>query len=162
MLDQSNQNPVAKTAMLIRKPVAEVFAAFINPEITTKFWFSKSTGILAAGKQVEWTWEMYNVSVPVVVKEIAPNEKIIIEWGNYQNLSTVEWHFEVFAENETYLSIVNSGFHGNQAELAAQACDSVKGFSFLLAGLKAWLEHGIQLNLVADAFPSKKLSVESK
>ena len=31
------QTPVARAEMLIRRPVAEVFEAFINPEITTKF-----------------------------------------------------------------------------------------------------------------------------
>ncbi|CEJ69228.1 hypothetical protein BN1195_01525 [Chryseobacterium oranimense G311] len=36
--------------MLIRKPVEDVFEAFINPEITTKFWFTKSTGKLEEGK----------------------------------------------------------------------------------------------------------------
>lgn len=47
--------PFAKAEMLIRKPIAEVFEAFINPEITTKFWFTKSTGRLEAGKQVTRT-----------------------------------------------------------------------------------------------------------
>lgn len=32
--------PIAKTAMLIRKPVADVFEALVNPEITAKFWFT--------------------------------------------------------------------------------------------------------------------------
>ena len=32
--------PVAKTGMLIRMPVAEVFRSLINPDITTKFWFT--------------------------------------------------------------------------------------------------------------------------
>jgi uncharacterized protein YndB with AHSA1/START domain len=29
--------PVAKTGMLIRKPVEEVFEAIVNPEITSRF-----------------------------------------------------------------------------------------------------------------------------
>ena len=33
--------PTAMTGMLIRKPVADVFETFINPEITTLFWFTK-------------------------------------------------------------------------------------------------------------------------
>jgi len=61
--------PVAKAEMLIRKPVVEVFEAFVNHEITTKFWFSKSSGRLEAGKQVTWSWEMYNHSAQVTVKE---------------------------------------------------------------------------------------------
>lgn len=155
MQENQIENPAAATGMLIRKPVEEVFQAFINPEITTQFWFTKSTGKLEAGKQIEWTWEMYNVSVPVLVKEIIPNEKIVIEWGNYSNMSTVEWTFKSLGEKGTYISIINSGFKGSVAEIVAQVSDSTKGFTFLLAGLKAFLEYGIQLNLVADAFPKE-------
>ena len=53
--------PVAKAQMLIRRPPAEVFEAFINPEITRKFWFTKSTGRLESGKHITWTWEMYEI-----------------------------------------------------------------------------------------------------
>jgi uncharacterized protein YndB with AHSA1/START domain len=42
--------PAAKTGMLIRKPVADVFEALINPDITTKFWFTKGSSRLDAGK----------------------------------------------------------------------------------------------------------------
>ncbi|EHK53368.1 activator of Hsp90 ATPase 1 family protein [Mesorhizobium alhagi CCNWXJ12-2] len=35
--------------MLIRKPVEEVFEAIVNPDITTKFWFSKGSGRLETG-----------------------------------------------------------------------------------------------------------------
>ncbi len=155
MQDQQIEKPAAKTGMLIRKPLAQVFEAFINPEITTKFWFTKSTGKLEAGKQVEWMWEMYNVKVPVMVKAIEPNRKIVIEWGNYQNLSTVEWTFIDIAGKGAYVSIVNSGFQGSPAEIISQVSDSTKGFTFALASLKALLEHNIQLNLVSDAFPSE-------
>ena len=66
--------------MLIRKPVAEVFEAFVNPANTSKFWFTKGSGRLEAGTQVTWTWEMYNFSVPVDVKVIEPNVRILVEW----------------------------------------------------------------------------------
>ena len=48
------QVPAAKTGMLIRKPAADVFEAFVNPEITTRFWFTRSSGRLEAGKQAQW------------------------------------------------------------------------------------------------------------
>jgi hypothetical protein len=38
-------------------------------------------------------------------------------------------------------------------ELVKQACDSTQGFSLVLAGLKALLEHNIRLNLVPDRYP---------
>ena len=80
--------PVAKSEMLIRRPVAEVFAAFIDPVITSRFWFTKGSARLEAGKQVQWDWEMYNFSVPVRVKEIEENKRILVEWDAYETPST--------------------------------------------------------------------------
>src|SRR6266436_3316385 len=128
--------PVAKAEMLIRKPVAEVFEAFINPEITTRFWFTKSSGRLDAGKQVTWTWEMYNASSQVTVREVEQNKRILIEWSGYGSPNTVEWIFTPYGD-----------------ELVKQALDSTSGFTMVLAGLKAFLEHAITLNLVLDRFP---------
>jgi len=143
----------AKAEMLVRKPVSEVFETFINPEITTKFWFTKSTGKLEPGKEIKWTWEMYNHTVPVFVKAIDPNKKIIIEWGNYEDKSVVEWTFEPLNNNSTFVSIVNNNFSGDIEKVITQIRDSTEGFTLVLAGLKAYLEHGIQLNLVMDRFP---------
>ena len=47
---QLTQAPIAKAEMLIRKPVAEVFEAFVDRDITRRFWFTKSTERLEAGK----------------------------------------------------------------------------------------------------------------
>jgi len=49
---QLSHVPVTKTGMLIRRPVAEVFEAFVNPNITTRFWFTRSSGRLESGKAV--------------------------------------------------------------------------------------------------------------
>ena len=149
---QLTQVPVAKAEMLIRKPIAEVFEAFINPEVTTKFWFTKSSGRLEAGKQVTWMWEMYNISTKVTVKEIEKNKRILIEWGD-ESPTTVEWIFTPYESDATYVSITNSGFKGDADKVVNAALDSKGGFTWVLAGFKAFLEHGIELNLVADAFP---------
>ncbi|MFV8346375.1 SRPBCC family protein [Flavobacterium sp. ZB4P13] len=145
----------AKAEMLIRKPIEPVFQAFINPEITTKFWFTKSSGKLEEGKETEWTWEMYHHSILVRTKTIELNKKITIEWGNSDEISTVEWTFKNLGEIGTFVSIVNSGFHGETEKLIAQIRDSTEGFTLVLAGLKAYLEHNIELNLVFDRFPKE-------
>ena len=152
---QLTQIPVAKAEMLIRKPVAEVFEAFMNPEITTRFWFTKSSGRLEAGKQVTWTWEMYNASSQVTVKDVEQNKRILIEWSGYGSPNTVEWIFTPYGNDATFVSITNSGFSGDGDELVKQALDSTGGFTWVLAGLKAYLEHNIMLNLIADRFPKE-------
>lgn len=139
--------------MLIRKPVAEVFEAFANPEITARFWFTKSTGRVEAGKHLTWTWEMYDISVQVNVKEVEAGKRILIEWGNYGSMTTVEWVFTPYENDTTYVSIANSGFQGDGDKVVKDALDSKGGFTWVLAGLKALLEHDLELNAIADAFP---------
>ena len=145
--------PIAKAEMLIRKPAAEVFAAFVDPEITKRFWFTRSTGRLEVGKHLTWTWEMYNHSVSVEVKAIELNKRILIDWGNYGEMTTVEWVFTPHEQNSTYVTITNSGFKGDGDKIVSDALDSKGGFTWVLAGLKALLEHNIELNAIADAFP---------
>ena len=72
IMEVKNQ-PIAKAALLIRRPVAEVFEAFVDPDVITKFWFEKSTGRLGGGKTVQWHWELYNASTEVRVKAIEEN-----------------------------------------------------------------------------------------
>jgi uncharacterized protein YndB with AHSA1/START domain len=151
--NQLKQAAVAKTAMLIRKPIAEVFAAFIDPEITTKFWFTKSSGRLETGKQVKWEWEMYGHSTQVAVKAIEPNKRIVIEWDGYTGRTRVEWKFAPQPDDTTFVSITESGWTGDADELIQYVSNSGQGFTWTLAGLKALLEHNIRLNLVADRFP---------
>ena len=150
---QIKQAPIMKTGMLIRMPVVEVFEAFINPAITTKFWFTKGSRRLEEGKQVQWEWEMYEISIPVTVKTIEPNRRIVIGWPGYSSLTTVEWKFAPQEDRTTFVNITETGFTGNGDELVKQVADSTQGFTLVLAGLKAFLEHGIQLNLVADRYP---------
>ncbi|MBO9617556.1 MAG: SRPBCC family protein [Niabella sp.] len=150
---KDSEHYYAAAAMLIRKPVAVVFDAFIDPEVTTKIWFTKSSGRLEEGKTVEWTWEMYNHSVTANVTHIEINKKIEIEWGNYAEKTRVVWEFTALDEEQTFVSIVNSGFQGDTDQLIALVRDSTEGFTLVLAGLKALLEKGIQLNLVGDRFP---------
>lgn len=74
--------------MLIRRPVEEVFNAFVDPTVTTRFWFSRSSGQLAPGKTVTWYWDQYGVSGEVTVTALEKNQRIAIEWP-----TPVEWTF---------------------------------------------------------------------
>ena len=138
--------------MLIRRPVAEVFEAFVEPAITTKFWFSKGSDRLQAGRTVRWEWEKFGFSEEVSVKAIEPNRRIVIEWRGRGTTNTVEWLFTP-RDTATLVAITESGFAADSDELIEQVADSTAGFNLVLAGLKAYLEHGVQLHLVADRFP---------
>jgi uncharacterized protein YndB with AHSA1/START domain len=165
----SDSAVVAKAEMLIRKPVAVVFEAFVDPKYTTQFWFTKSSGRLDEGKQVTWEWEMYGATANVHVKAIEKNKHILIVWGAEGTkgiqpvfniltcyvgaMTDVEWFFTPYqGDSATFVQVKNSGFKGDN--LIAQVVNSTGGFTYLLAGAKAFLEHNLKLNLVADHSPA--------
>lgn len=129
--------------MVIRKPVADVFEAFIDPEITTKFWFTKSSGRLEAGRQVQWDWEMYGISILVTAKAVERNKRIVTDWPGHGHPTTVEWRFAPQENGRTFVNITEAGFTGDGDELVKQVSDSTEGFSLVLAGLKARWSRGI-------------------
>ena len=145
--------PIATAGMLIRKPAGEVYEAFVDPAITTKFWFSKGSDRLDAGRSVTWSWEMYGFSTLVEVKELVPGRKILIEWdAGTDQATTVEWLFSDRAGN-TFVEVRNFDLRGDADAQVGRAIDSADGFALVLAGAKAWLEHGIELNAVRDRHP---------
>lgn len=144
------QDPVVKAEMMIRKPVAEVFQAFIDPEITTKFWFTKSSGRLEAGKTIRWEWEMYGVSDDIEVLEIEENRRIRVQSSDG---TLMEWVFTPRGEQETFVTITHSGFTGSGDERVSYAIDSMGGFTMVLCALKALLEQNVILTVVADKAP---------
>lgn len=138
--------------MLIRKPIHEVFEAFINPEITTNFWFTKSTGKLEEGKIITWEWEMYDAKSEVKVLLIIPNKLIKTEWGLFSN--NVDYEFKEM-EKGTLVIIKSYGYSEKGDELLSVINDNTGGFTTVLDGCKAYLEHGINLKLIEDKFPQK-------
>ena len=154
MLDKRSK--CAEAQMLIRKPVDKVFEAFINPSITKNFWFTKGSDRLEVDKKITWEWEMYNISTTVIAKEIVQNHKIVFEWDN--TTKTVEIHFKELGDDSTFVTITESGFSQTGDELIAAIKEATSGFTTVLDGLKAFMEHKIKLNLIADKFP-KEVSV---
>ena len=142
---------VVKAQMVIRRPVERVFEAFVDPAFTTRFWFTKSSGRLVPGADLRWGWEMYGVSAQVSVKAFEPNRRVLIEWG--EQPCPVEWVSSPRDDATTFVTISSWGFHGSDDEVVRQAIDSMGGFSLVPAGLKAPLEHDVELNLVADHHP---------
>ena len=148
--------PTVQAQMLVRRPIDDVFNAFVDPAITTRFWFTRSSGKLERGAKVTWAWEMYGVSAEVHVRAIEQPSRILIEWG--EPATVVEWQFTSLRAEATLVQISNTGFQGTEEEVVGMALDSMGGFSLVLAALKAWLEHGIALNLVADRNPEAHVS----
>lgn len=149
-----NQIPVVQAEMLIRRPVREVYEAFVDPVVTTKFWFTKSSGRLEQGRRIRWDWEMYGVGDDVYVRELEQDKCILIESSDG---TSTEWEFVSRNPDETMITIRHSGFEGSGDEVVSQAIDSMGGYTMVLCALKALLEHQVILNVVADKAPDAQV-----
>lgn len=74
-----HDQPVVQVQMLFRVPAERVFEAFVDPAITTQFWFTHSDGRLQAGQSVRWEWRMFGASTEVKVLAIEQNKRIAVE-----------------------------------------------------------------------------------
>lgn len=151
------QNPPEAVAqMRIRRPVEDVFRSLVDPAVTTRFWFTGSSGALDPGATVRWEWHMYGVSTSVRVVALEPDRRILVHWGEPPR--PLEFTLAPRPDGTTLVVVRDAGFAGSEDEKVAQAIDSMGGFSSMLAGMKAWLEHGIDLQLVADHQPDAQVT----
>lgn len=144
--------------MLIRKPVTEVFEALVNPEITSKFWFSSGSGRLEPGKNVIWRWEQFDVQAEIRVTVTEPDRLIRFEWPADEtgdHFHQVEIIFEKKTDSAAYVSVRESGFRESDPDLVTQIAEQTGGWALVLSGLKAYLEYDVMLNLVGDHYPAE-------
>ena len=150
---QLTQVPSVEVGMLVRRPPGDVFQALVDPDITTRFWFTKSSGKVVSGASLQWDWEMYGVSAKVSVKDVDENRRIAFDWGDDEETTTVEFRFTPLGDDATYLRVTETGLSGDGDALVARVAGSTGGFSIALCALKALLEHDVVLTVVRDRFP---------
>ena len=143
----------ARARILIRKPPADVFAAFADADRMGRFWFTRRDGRLIEGRQSTWYLGSGEdaFSFEVMARTVSEPDRLAIDWtGPDGKLTTVEWTFEATGEGHTVLSIVESGFAGEDDEVAARVVDSTAGFNQVVVAAKALIEHGVAINVVDD------------
>ena len=142
----------AKAQILVRRPPAIVFAAFVDADTMSQFWFTRRDGGLKEGENVLW-YIGQNDDAPAIevrVKQLQAPDKICIEWGQDGQYTQVLWQIEENADGYAKLSIEESGFSGSAEEIIVKALDSTGGFNQVIVALKALLEHDASINVVAD------------
>ena len=65
------------------------------------------------------------------------------------------FEFKSLSDGTTYVTIKEFGYDKTDNELLDTVKDATGGFTTVLDGLKAFMEHGINLNLIADKFPKE-------
>jgi uncharacterized protein YndB with AHSA1/START domain len=102
---------------------------------------------------------MYGLHTEVEVKALETNKRILLEWNQPEDPSFVEWTFEAKGPDRTFVKVKNWGFaKGDLSRANHEAIASTGGFSFVLAAMKVFLEHGIEPNLIVDHDPDALVS----
>ncbi len=135
----------ATAEMLIRKPVRDVFDAFVNPRSLEKFWLKSASGPLAKDATVEWEFMVEGARETVTVTEFVPNQTIAFRWSDGV---AVTMRFEPHDTSSTKLSVTATGFTG--ADAASSAVNATEGFTIVVCDLKRLLETGHSGNMVRD------------
>jgi uncharacterized protein YndB with AHSA1/START domain len=148
----NDQALCAKARIRIRRPPAEVFAAFADAGAMSKFWFSRRDEGLKEGETVAWFLGSgeHAVAFDVRVEELRPPSKLVISWERDGAFTQVTWTFEATECGDTILTIEETGFAGGDDAIVAQALDSTGGFNQVIIAAKAFVEHGVAVNVVAD------------
>lgn len=147
--------PEVRTGMGIHRPPGEVFAAFVDPAVTTRFWIADSSGPLGPAATVTWDFNTDGARASIFVDRYEPGARLVFDWGDADHRRTVDFRFTTWRGTGCYVEVSETGFRGDGDQLAAQAADATGGFTMVLCALKALLEHDIELGVVADRLPEK-------
>ena len=131
----------------IGKPVAEVFDAVVNPNKLSGYFttIGGASAPLKAGAGVVW-WG----KVPVEVDEVVKDSRIVLRWdatdaeGKPAYKTRIEMNFEQLDDGGTFVTIAENGWQESAVGLKKSYLNC-EGWSQMLAGMKAYLEYGINL-----------------
>lgn len=143
----------------VSRPVAEVFEAIVDPaRLSRYFTTGGAKGRLETGATVTWDFADFPGAFPVEVIEVASNEKIVLKWeanegsdgengtpdsGRYMTTVTITFK-PVDDAKRTLVQISEHGWRETDAGLKA-SYGNCMGWSQMLAALKIWVEHSINL-----------------
>ena len=136
---------VAKATMLIRCSVAEAFDAFVDPKKITQFWLDATSGPLAEGAKVHWTFMVPGARETVTVTEFHAQRRIGFEWSDGVKVAIA---FQEHGKEGVRVSVEATGFTADGG--IEQLVNATEGFSIVLCDLKTLLESGRSANLVRD------------
>lgn len=133
----------------IARPVHDVFEAVADPtQLSHYFTTGGAKGRLETGATVMWDFHDFPGAFPVHVIEVVPDERIVLEWKASEPGTdyrvTVTMTFQPTDDGRTKVEIAEEGWHDTPAGLKA-SYGNCMGWSQMVAALKVWLEHGINM-----------------
>lgn len=135
----------------IARPCADVYEAVADPEQLSKYFTTGGArGRLRPGSEVTWDFHDFPGAFPVNVVEANPYRRIVIEWAGEattgeSGTTRTTFDFEpIDGDTRTLVTITESSWRLTP-DGAKNAFGNCEGWVGMLAALKAWVEHGINL-----------------
>lgn len=150
----------------INTSLKEVYKHWTTPEFLS-IWFLKEavyTGqngiIKAQNKQLKtndsytWKWHNYDGEEKGIVKEANGRDTIIFSFAGNTNVKVLLQE----KDNQVHLELIQSEIPTDDATKFKVHCGCSNGWTFWLANLKAYLEHGILLHETEVGGANNKIS----
>jgi len=135
----------------VTRPCSEVYEAVADPEQLSRYFTTGGAqGRLEAGTVVTWDFHDFPGRFPVTVVEADPPRRLVIRWAGQaasdaSGQTTTTFEFEPIDDGaRTLVTITESSWQPTEAG-AKSAFGNCEGWTGMLAALKVWLEHGINL-----------------
>lgn len=135
----------------VARSCAETYEAVADPEQLSRYFTTGGArGRLAVGSEVTWDFHDFPGRFPVTVLEADPPRRLAIRWGAEEasdgsgHTTTIFEFAPLDGDTRTLVTITESSWRPTP-EGAESAFDNCAGWTEMLLGLKAWVEHGITL-----------------
>lgn len=135
----------------IARPIAAVYEAVADPEqLSQYFTTGGARGRLETGTEVTWDFHDFPGAFPVHVIDAQPPNRLVIRWdgeaaASEDGMTTTTFEFESIDDGARTLVTITESSWTATPEGATNAFGNCQGWTGMLAALKVWVEHGINL-----------------
>lgn len=135
----------------ISRPVTEAYEAVADPDrLSQYFTTGGAVGRLETGVEARWDFADFPGAFSVEIVEAVAPQRIVLRWdgesvADETGTTTVTFTFAPLdGDTRTLVSITESSWQPTR-EGAQNAFGNCMGWTGMLAAMKAWVEHGINL-----------------
>lgn len=133
-----------QVAVRIEKPINEVFKAFTDNEMLTKYFVtSASAPIKAAGDKITWSWGEHKTEIKVT--EFEENKIVAFTWPGFKVNYDINVTF-IFEEvdGKTRVSVTEEGYKNDDDGINSSFMNNA-GWKEMLLSMKAWVMYNVDL-----------------
>ncbi|GAB3592872.1 hypothetical protein CFAEC_03145 [Corynebacterium faecale] len=134
----------------------QVYEAIADPrQLSRYFTTGGAQGRMESGATLTWDFADFPGAFPVSVVEAVPSRRLVLEWAGTDTVTdsgttTITFIFEAADDyTRTRVTITGQGWRPTPNG-SLDAFGNCAGWTDMLAALKVWLEHGV--NLRADFY----------